>query len=120
LFLGYLKSILLCRAHDSPWHQAFHVADIGTGSQVRLLHLKAKLCVFDQSCTFVKYLLEALYLGILWGEGLDGAVLLLRGLEKFVLGSDFSVLGTSCLSCGNCAHCYFLILFINFIQNPHD
>ena len=39
LFLGYLKSILLCDAHDSPWHQAFHVADIGAGSQVRLLHL---------------------------------------------------------------------------------
>ena len=107
LFLGYLEGILLCGAHDSLWHHAANVADIGVVSHVRLLHLKAKLCVFDQSCTFVKYFLERLDLGLLWGYRLFGAFLLLWGLEKLHLGSGFSVLGTSCLSCGNCAHCFY-------------
>ena len=77
MFLGYLEGILLCGAHDSLWHHAAHIADIGVVSHVRLLHLNAKLCVFDQSCTFVKYLLERIDLGLLWGYRLFGAFLLL-------------------------------------------
>lgn len=63
-FLGYSEGILLGDTHDSPWHETFHDAHVGAGSDVGFLHLKAELGVLDQSSSLVEDLFKGLNLGL--------------------------------------------------------